>query len=391
MTFGAIDAAMETVLFLSIALTAYAYLGYPLCITLLAWVRRQRVRKDPSFEPPVTFIIPAHNEERIIRQKLENTLALDYPRSKLHVVVVSDASTDRTDDIVREYQDRGIRLERLPTRGGKTKALNTWVPRAPTDIVVLCDANVMFHPSAIRELVSNFADPNVGCACGRKIYKNNCGAPTARGERLYWQIEEYLKRCESLSGSVAGADGSIYAIRRDLFRPIKEDLSDDFLISLNIFCQGYRIVSEPRALAYEGTTTLASEEFRRKNRIVATAIRTLAHCHHLLNPFRCGLMAWRIWSHKVLRWMVPFFLLAYALSLAVLVARGRYLGLGIATLVFLVSALLGGVLQWLGRRSQVFGLPFYFLLVNTAALVGWIKSVTGQVSPTWNKPESSRV
>lgn len=377
-------------LIVSLVLTAYVYVGYPVCITLVGRLRNQRVRKDTEFEPPVTVVIPAYNEERVIREKVENSLALDYPAHKLEVVVVSDASSDATDSIVREYADRGVRLERMPARGGKTRALNTVVPRVQTDIVVLCDANVMFDRRAVAELVGNFADEEVGCVCGRKIYRNSCPAATAKGERLYWQLEEYLKRCESLSGSVAGADGAIYAIRRSLFVPIRDELSDDFLISLNVFSQGYRIVSEPRALAFESTTTVAVEEFRRKNRIVATAIRTLVHCHHLLNPFRSGLMAWRIVSHKVLRWMVPFFMVAFLASLAALMVRGRYLGLGALVGAFLLAGLAGGLLQRAGRRSRVFGLPFYFLLVNAAALIGWVNSLTGRVHPTWNKPESSR-
>ncbi len=381
---------METVLLLSVVCVAYAYVGYPVLITLIGWLRRRGVRKDPSFEPAVTFVIPAHNEERVIRKKIENTLALDYPPEKLKVVVVSDASTDATDSIVREYEDRGVVLHRLSRRGGKTRALNTVVPTVQTDFVVLCDANVMFDRRAVRELVGNFADPEVGCVCGRKIYRNSSSAATARGERLYWRLEEYLKRCESLSGSVAGADGAIYAIRRELFAPIRDELSDDFLISLNVHTRGYRVVSDPSALAFEGTTTLASEEFRRKNRIVATAIRTLAQHRHLLNPFRSGLMAWQIWSHKVLRWMVPFWLFAYLVALGTLVARGSYLWLGAATAAFLLMGLVGGLLQAAGKRSRVFGLPFYFLLVNTAALVGWVKSLTGHVHPIWNKPESSR-
>jgi cellulose synthase/poly-beta-1,6-N-acetylglucosamine synthase-like glycosyltransferase len=381
---------METLLLLSLLLTAYAYVGYPLCITLVGLVRNKRVRKDPQFEPAVTFIIPAHNEERVIREKIENSLAIDYPSEKLGVVVVSDASTDGTDAIVSQYASRGVKLERLPTRGGKTHALNAVVPRTDTDVVVLCDANVMFDRHAIRRLVSNFADAEVGCVCGRKIYRNSCPAATAKGERLYWKLEEYLKRCESLSGSVAGADGAIYAIRRELFRPVRDELSDDFLISLNVYTQGYRIVSEPHALAFESTTTVAAEEFRRKNRIVSTAIRTLLRHTHLLCPFHSGLMAWRIWSHKVLRWMVPLFLLVFAVSLATLVTRGSYVWLGVATGAFLIAGMVGGLLQLVGRRSRFFGLPFYFLLVNTAALVGWVRFLAGRVQPIWNKAESSR-
>ncbi|MBN1423557.1 glycosyltransferase family 2 protein [Candidatus Fermentibacteria bacterium] len=381
---------METLLLASLLLTVYAYAGYPLCITALGLLRNRRVHKDTGFEPEVTLVIPAHNEEKVIREKIENSLSLTYPHERLHVMVVSDASTDATDTIVGDYASRGVVLERLSRRGGKTRALNSVVPHVATEVVVLCDANVMFAPNAISELVSNFADPEVGCVCGRKIYRNSCPAATARGERLYWTLEEYLKRCESLSGSVAGADGAIYAIRTRLFVPVQDELSDDFLISLNVHSQGYRIVSEPHALAFESTTTVASEEFRRKNRIVATALRTLTRHLHLLNPFRSGLMAWRIMSHKVIRWMVPFFLLTFGFSLTVLVMRGRYVGLGIVVAAFLAAGLLGGLLQRAGKRSRVFSLPFYFLLVNAAALVGWVKSLTGKVHPIWNKPESSR-
>jgi cellulose synthase/poly-beta-1,6-N-acetylglucosamine synthase-like glycosyltransferase len=382
---------VETLFWICFGLICYAYLGYPVLITIIGSVRRKGVHKSHSFLPTVTYIIPAHNEERVIRQKLENTLALDYPRELMNILVVSDASTDHTDSIVGEFKNHGVELIRLAQRGGKSKALNVAIPQATGEIVVLCDANVMFDTDAVRHMIRNFADPEVGCVCGQKTYLARSSMATAKGERLYWRLEEYLKRCESQSGSVAGADGAIYAIRKNLYVPFDENLIDDMLISLAVFAQGYRLVAEPEARAFEHTTILAKEEYGRKSRIVATAIRTLARNVDFLNPFTSGLMAWRILSHKVIRWMVPFFLIGLALSLVALLMEGRYTLFGIAAGLFVILALLGGLLQRAGKKSKVFSLPFYFILVNAAAFVGWWRFLTGRIEKAWEKPESSRL
>lgn len=382
---------METLFWICFGLIGYAYLGYPLLITIIGSLRRKGVHKSSSFLPTVTYIIPAHNEERVMRRKLENTLDLDYPRELMNILVVSDASTDHTDHIVGEFEDHGVELLRLNQRGGKSKALNVAIPQATGEIVVLCDANVMFDTNAVRHMIRNFADPEVGCVCGRKTYLERSSLATAKGERLYWRLEEYLKQCESLSGSVAGADGAIYAIRKNLYVPFDEDLIDDMLISLNIFAQGYRLVAEPKARAFEHTTTLAKEEYGRKSRIVATAIRTLSRNLRFLNPRKSGLMAWRILSHKVIRWMVPLFLIGLALSLLGLLTEGRYILFGFAAGLLSILALIGGLLQRAGKKSKVLSLPYYFVLVNAAALVGWWRFLTGRTEKAWEKPESSRL
>jgi len=382
---------METLLWISIGCILYGYVGYPLLITIISVVRGRVVRKNPDYRPTVSLIIPAHNEVKVIRKKLDNALTVDYPREYLEIVVVSDESTDGTDEIVKEYDDRGIQLIRLEPRGGKNRAVNSVVPQVNGEIVVLCDANIMFESSAISKIIENFADPSVGCVCGQKLYREDEGMATGKGEGLYWKLEEYLKRRESLAGSVTGADGSMYAIRKSLFRPFDIALMDDLLVSLNIYHQGFRIVSEPDARAYEKATTVISDEFRRKNRIVASAIRTYARNTHFLNPFKSGLMSWQIWSHKFCRWLVPFFLIAAAFALINLVTQERYIWLAVLSALFIVTAVVGGLMQREGKGSGLLSFPFYFLLVNTAALLGWLKFIGGKVETTWKKPESSRV
>ncbi len=382
---------MEVLLWASLCLILYGYLGYPILISIIYKISSHPIKKDPAFLPTVSVIIPAHNEVKIIEKKLNNALEIDYPKDRLEIIVASDASTDGTDEIVKGYEDRGISIIRLEPRGGKNRAVNAVVPQAKGEIAVLCDANIMFDPLAIRNLVRNFADPVVGCVCGRKIYQDNEAMATGKGEGLYWRLEEYLKRCESAAGSVTGADGSMYAIRRELFVPFDIALMDDFLISLNIFQKGYRIVSEPEARAFEKATTLASDEFRRKNRIVATTIRSLTRYPHFLNPFRSGRMAWQIWSHKICRWLVPFFLFTSAVALVSLAIQGRYVWMATAAALLLLAGGIGGLLQRAGKPSGGFSLPFYFLLVNAAAMVGWVKYLVGKVETTWKKPESSRV
>ncbi len=252
---------MAVLFAITVGVLLYATAGYPLLLWLIVRVRGERaVRKGPEL-PRVTLIISAFNEAEVIRQKLENALALDYPQHGLEIVVISDASTDGTDEVVGEFAARGVRLARQPQRRGKTAGLNAVVPDAAGDIIVFSDANAMYAPDALRMLVQNFSDPSVGCVTGEARYVESTMSAADTGERAYWNYESRLKRLETAVGSMVGGDGAIYAIRRKLYVPMRADALSDFVNPLQIVKAGHRCVYEPRAISYERAADSFHKEF----------------------------------------------------------------------------------------------------------------------------------
>ncbi len=265
---------LELIFWLSGAVVAYVYVGYPLLLKLAHLAFGRAPSHPPAVEPPVTLVISAFNEEASIREKLENTLQLDYPADRLQVLVVSDASDDRTDDIVREFAGRGVRLLRMAERGGKTVGLNAAIREASGDVVVFSDANAMYRRDALRRLSAPFADRTVGAVVGESTYHDSETASEA-SESLYWKYETAIKRLESETGSVVGGDGAIYAIRRGLYVPMRADALSDFVNPLQIVKSGHRCLYEPAAQSVEKAAEGFDREFRRKVRIVNRAWRAM--------------------------------------------------------------------------------------------------------------------
>jgi cellulose synthase/poly-beta-1,6-N-acetylglucosamine synthase-like glycosyltransferase len=367
----------------------YVYAGYP--VALAVWRRfksgtRQELR---PIKPGVTLIIPAYNEIKVIREKIENSLRLDYPPERLEIIVASDGSDDGTNEIVREYESQGIRLLAFFPRAGKTSALNCSIPGAKGEIVVLCDANVLFLPDAIRRLVQHFADSAVGAVTG-DVRIQSADAPFGEGEGLYYKYERFIQRQESAIGSIVGVDGGMYAIRKELFRPLPVDtILDDFIISMNVALTGRRVLYDPTAVATENATADVRQEFRRKVRIVAGAFRELLRGQGVPGPRRFQLF-WSYLSHKLLRWLVPWFLLLILASNVILVCRPDQGSLALALLiaqgVFYFCALIGCT-RPNGRWPAVVGVPFYFCMVNAAAWLGAIRGFTGIECVTWKKAD----
>lgn len=370
----------------SLATLLYSYVGYPLLLLLVVRLRGPRLIRRGDALPTVTILISAYNEAKVIRQKLDNTLQLDYPRERLEIIVVSDLSSDATDDIVRSYEGRGIRLQRQPDRLGKTAGLNRAVPASHGEVIVFSDANAMYSPDAIRRLVRNFADPDVGCVTGEARYVDGSQTTADVGERAYWNYEVRLKRLETQLGSMVGGDGAIYAIRRSLWQTLPETAINDFLNPLQIVSAGYRAIYEPEAICFEETAGQMGREYRRRVRIVSRSWRAVFQAPGVLNPFRVGLFSFTLFSHKILRWWsAPLLTTVIAFPLWVMV---RYLAAAPASTVAIVAAvaLLGLTSKPLRRLP---GFLWYFWLINVASLVGLIKGSVGRVSGTWSTPRTT--
>jgi len=364
--------------------TVWVYAGYPLLLWVMSRVSTRRTVSHREIEPTVTLIISAFNEGKVIRRKLENCLSLDYPRPRLEIIVVSDCSTDDTDKIVQEYENTGVRLIRMPERGGKTRGLNYAVPRAAGEIVIFSDANAMYDPLVVRNLVRNFADPNVGCVTGESRYEVDGATDSTASENLYWRYELAIKRLESAAGSLVGGDGAIYAIRKNLFRPMRPADLSDFVNPLQITAQGYRNVYEPEAISMESGAETFDQEFRRKVRIVNRAWRGLWRVRVVLNPFRYGFFTVQVVSHKLLRWLVPVFMAGALVSGLFLMHRSAlYASLGIAQLAFYLLAILGWLQSNRSSISRLFYVPYYFCLVNYASLLGILNYYRGQTFTMW--------
>lgn len=374
---------MEIGFWLFGGLVAWVYAGYPLLLLLLASLRREAPAAVPERLPTVTLVISAFNEERVIADKIRNSLELDYPRDRLEIVVVSDASSDGTDDVVRSFAGEGVVLLRMPDRGGKTLGLNEAVRRSRSDVVVFSDANAMYERGAVKALASGLVDPRVGAVVGESCYYEG-ERQSERSEGLYWKYETAIKKLESRVNSVVGGDGAIYAIRRDLYVPMRADALSDFVNPLQIVRAGYRCRYEPTALSFEAAGDSLKKEFRRKVRIVNRAWRAMLAMRELLNPFRHGFFSFQLLSHKVLRWLMPVLLVGVLLLNAALLPRGGiYPVLLACQLAFYALALAGHALRHSPSVPRVVSVPYYFCLVNVASALGILDAMRGRTYTTW--------
>jgi len=374
----------ESIFWVALALIIYTYGLFPL-ITLLRGLVWRTPYRSAEITPRVSLIIAAYNEAQSIGAKLDNVLALTYPRKKLEVIVASDGSTDGTDEIVRRYAGHGIRLLSLP-RGGKAPALNAAVAAATGEILVFSDANSMYATNAIRALVRPFADPAVGGVAGNQVYlKEKGGNASGSGEQSYWNFDRKLKQLQSEAGNAISATGAIYAIRRRLFQPVPGGVTDDFTISTGVITQGQRLVFAPDAIAYEPVAGSGPREFGRKVRITTRGLRAVIVRSELLNPFRYGFYALQIFSHKVLRRLVVLPLLVLLLVSPLLWNHGWfYQAALIAQLVVYGCGLLGlllGDTRW--GKIKVFSIPFFFCMVNAASLLAAWNIVRGHRIERW--------
>jgi cellulose synthase/poly-beta-1,6-N-acetylglucosamine synthase-like glycosyltransferase len=370
----------------AIAVPAYAFVVYPLLLRLLA-VRRPAGAVPPAAEPlpTITITVPAYNEERQIRPLIESLLAIDYPAELRQILIVSDASSDGTDAIVREYADRGVELLRLPERTGKTGAENFARPHVRGDIVINTDASVRVHPAAVRALVDALGDPGVGVASGRDVSIARAGDDANSGESGYVGYEMRIRAMETRVGGIVGASGCLYAIRRDLhMQALPDAYSRDFGAALVAREHGFRSVSVSDAVCYVPRAPSLRHEYRRKVRTITRGMQTLLYKRHLLDPIRYGVFAWMLFSHKVVRWLTPVAAVAAAAALVLLAFEHAWArGLLVAGL----AALGAGGLGWLwpeGRpMPRLIAVPTYVAASNLATLHAWARALTGRGDPVW--------
>jgi len=337
--------------------------------------------------PVVSLIIAAHNEEAVLREKLENSLAIDYPDKRLEIIVASDGSTDATEEIARSFFERGVRLHKVLERGGKTQAQNEAVRLASGEFLVFSDANSMYEEQALKNLLRPFADAAVGCVCGELRYANPDGDAAGKGEGIYWRYEQFLKGRESALSSTLGANGSIYALRRELFEELSADIITDFIMPLRVWRRGFRVVYEPSAVAEEQSGGTFSDEFRRRTRIIARSLHGLWTERGVLNPFAHGFFAFQMFSHKLLRWVVPLALVVALASNALLLDEVLYRVLFALQLGIYGLALLGNLFSSSLGRFAPFYVPAHFCAINAGALLGFLSFVSGRRYRVW-KPTS---
>ena len=403
----------------------YSYLVYPLLLATLARLRAPggtdrfsaagagagtdsaSSGNDGPAQPSVTIMIPAHDEEQVIESKIANCLLLDYPPSRLEIFVLSDGSTDRTVAKAREAArahpgETRIAVIDHPVRRGKTACLNEDVPSASGEIIVHTDANAILAPDALRWIVVPFADPRVGCVVGELLYTNTAEPAVAGGEGLYWRYENWIKENESRLGSTITANGGIYALRRRMFEPLPNHIAGDAADPLIIARQGFKVLFERRARAYERAASTLLEEFQRKSRIITQGIAAYFWVRGLLLPPRPW-PAFELLSHKLLRWTVPLCLLC-ALALNLPLASSPLFALSLAgQAAFYLLAAVGVARaareERAGQRAAQDAASFparlallagYFCVVNTAAIAGMIDFARGVRRPMWEKSPSTR-
>ena len=379
---------MRLLFWFSLAATLYTYVGYPLFLFVLSGLLRKSDREESSgraaYLPTVTLIISAYNEDKVIQDKLKNSLGLVYPKELLEIVVASDGSTDDTAAIVKSYASQGIILRHFEGRIGKSACLNETVKLAKGEIIVFSDANSRYDENALQKIVERFPDENIGFVTGHTKYLKSDQGRMVEAVGLYSRIELFIKQHEGYFSSCVGADGAIFAMRRILFQPLHADDINDLVAPLSVVRKGYRGVLETKAFCTEGLAEGYREEFQRQIRIASRTIRAIVKNSDLLNPFKFGIFAFQLLSHKVSKLLMPFFLACLFVSNAVLITShvvypllffgqiGFYLvgskanpsrsGTGIEKIVSLIRA---------------------FVIYNTAILVGWLNYARGKRYTTW--------
>jgi cellulose synthase/poly-beta-1,6-N-acetylglucosamine synthase-like glycosyltransferase len=383
-------AAAPAVFWISLGLAGWTYLGYPATMALRSRLRPHPVRKA-DHSPTLTLLVPAYDEADVIRAKLENALALDYPRDRLQILVVDDASRDETAAIAKEFEPRGVTLVRQPHRSGKMSALNRGFREATGEIVVLSDASPLYDTRALGNLVRAFADPEVGAVVGALgVLDAESGVSAQAG--MYWRYEAALRRFESLTGSTVAVHGNMLAVRRALFRPLPPaTVNDEFSIAMEVIRAGYRVVEEPAALSYDAASSAMRDEFERRARINAGRYQALFSAGYL-RAAGPGIRL-RLFSHKLLRPLVPVFMVLMLLANAAALARPRRMAgggwwpvaLGGQTTFYGLAGL-----GWLAERRRRRGgvlldLPYFFVGTNLAALAGLWRFLRGTQPITWEK------
>ncbi len=388
--------SLQILFWLLIFIVVYTYVGYGIVLYAMVTIKRffkgRLIESDESYEPDVTLFIAAYNEKDYVQNKMSNSLALEYPKDKLHIVWVTDGSDDGTPDLLQQYKN--VTVHHLPERNGKISAMNRGMQFVKTPIVIFSDANTMLGRESIRRIVNLFANPTVGCVSGEKrIVDKDKDAASGAGEGLYWKYESALKKWDAELYSVVGAAGELFAIRTELYREVEKDtLLDDFIISLRVAQEGYTIQYDPDAYAIETASADVKEELKRKIRISAGGIQSVVRLRSLLNIFKYGTLSFQYISHRVLRWTItPLCLLVLIpVSYALAYHEGLF-GLGLYSSIFwlqclfYIAALTGWFLENRSTSIKVLFVPYYFFIMNLSVFLGFFRYIKRTQSVNWER------
>jgi len=380
------------ILWISVALIFYTYVGYLIFLAMLSCFHRKKVIKDSAFRPRVSLIIAAHNEEKSIEEKLKNTLDLDYPVELLEIIVTSDCSSDRTDDIVKGYSNRNILLFQNVSRVGKTEAQNKAVEIALGSILLFSDATTFYNKDLVKKIVRNFADPAVGCVEGKLVFVKDINDRYVRKNGFFTQIELLIREKEGEINSVVGVSGCVYAVRKELYQPMNKNLVSDLAISFIIHDQGYRIIHEKEAVAFEEYAPDLTMEMKRNIRTVCQGwVAATILCAERIKKrhyFYYDLFYIQFISHKLLRWLSPFLLgVIFITNTIIIMGNGSsfYVLFLLIQLIYYGFGMLNIAcnMRYTGKISFL-NIPVYFFLYNVAGAIGFYKYLWGDKKPAWS-------
>ena len=384
---------IEIVFWSLLAIVFYTYIGYGILLYILVRIKRlfgskKNIKRD-LYEPDITILIAAYNEQDYVDQKVQNTIQLDYPIEKLHQIWVTDGSNDNTASYLEKHPD--IKVLHKPERKGKIVAINRAMKYVDTPIVIFSDANTLLGKKSVRKIVALFESPKVGCVSGEKrIANNEKEAAASAGEGIYWKYESKLKQWDAEINSVVGAAGELFAIRTELFEEVKPDtILDDFIISLKIAMKGYSIQYDPDAYAIETASANVKEELKRKIRIAAGGIQSIVRLYPLLNIFKYRLLSFQYISHRVLRWTITPMALPFLLILNLILINYNiiFTYLAISQLLFYATALLGWFFERIKVKSKLVFIPYYFFIMNYAVYRGFIRFIKNKQSVNWERAQ----
>jgi biofilm PGA synthesis N-glycosyltransferase PgaC len=389
---------MVLVFWVCLFILFYTFIGYGILLYLLVKIRQAikgyRIStKELSNLSSITLIVAAYNEEKIIGDKILNTFSLDYPPDKCSYIFITDGSSDDTPEIVSRY--RQIKLMHREERKGKVSAIHRAMQEVTSDIVVFTDANTMLNKDALVNIAKHYSDETVGAVAGEKRVSISDNSDATAGEGIYWKYESFLKKLDSELYSVVGAAGELFSIRTKLYQPIKEDtILDDFMISLLIASEKYRVAYEPDAYAVENGSANTKEELKRKVRIAAGGIQSIIRLKKLLNPFLYPVLSFQYISHRVLRWTVtPFCLMAaFVLNIIIVLQNNSeiYTYILLGQTIFYMAAVIGWLFESRQMKLKLFFVPYYFCLMNYAVLKGMARYFSKKQSAAWEKTERKR-
>lgn len=378
---------MEILFYISLSMILYTYFIYPLVLWVYVNLVTQKIKKAENKDklPTISIIISVYNEEKIIKEKLNNCLNLNYPKDKLEILIGSDGSTDRTNEIISKYKDK-IRFFSFNKRCGKPTIINKLVPKTKGQILVFSDATTIYKVDALKNIVTPFNRSDIGGVAGNLFFENPNNNPGGEGEKLYWKYEKMIKKLENRANSFISASGAIYAIRKKLFRFLPENIiADDFVISMSVILKGYRLFYQESAVAFEKTALSLKDEFKRRIRITTGNLQSLTLLKSLLG-FRNIKVAFSFYSHKIFRWLIPFALIMLFISNAFIIDFKN-----IFKYIFLVQLLgyLVGLLGYfLNKKDIELGklyVPYYFIAMNLGILLGFIRIIKNEQSVKWDK------